>query len=159
MEIFETPVPGIGIRYEFQGDSGDHVGVVVRRDGKRDIALYDPQDPDTCKATMELSEGDAARVAELLGGTTITSRLDTLRHSVEGLAIEWVEMPDKGGLTKKTISDGKIRTDTSASIVAVIRDEMVIPGPDPDFEFAAGDTVLVVGSPEAVMQATGILTG
>src|SRR5664279_3402172 len=33
MEIFETPLPGIGVRYEFTSELGDHVGVVVRRDG------------------------------------------------------------------------------------------------------------------------------
>ena len=93
MEIYETPLPGIGVRYEFTSESGDHVGVVVRRDGKRDVALYDRQDPDSCKGTMELSEGDSSKLAELLGGTNITARLESLKHMVEGLAIEWVTMP------------------------------------------------------------------
>ena len=159
MDIYETPLPGIGVRYEFQAEGGDHVGVVVRRDGKRDIALYDREDPDSCKGTVELSEGDASKVAELLGGTNITARLDTLRHTVEGLAIEWVTMPASGGLTDRTIGDGRIRTETSASVVAVIRGETGLPGPEPDFVLKEGDTVLVMGATEAVRQATAILTG
>ena len=159
MDIFETPLPGIGTRYEFEAESGDRVGVVVRRDGKRDVAIYDRNDPDACTGTVELSEGDASHLAELLGGTNITARLDTLRHEVEGLAIEWITMPAKGGLTRKKIADGKIRTTTSASVVAVIRDEALTPGPDPSFVFAAGDTVLVMGSDEAVSKAATILTG
>lgn len=159
MDIYETPLPGIGVRYEFQSESGDHVGVVVRRDGKRDFALYDREDPDSCTGTVELSEGDASKVAELLGGTNITARLDSLRHMVEGLAIEWITMPAAGGLTDRTIGDGRIRTETSASVVAVIRGDTGLPGPDPDFVLRAGDTVLVMGSTDAVRQATTILTG
>lgn len=159
MELFETPLPGVGVRYEFTAEGGDHVGVVVRRDGKRDIALYDREDPDSCRGTIELSEGDASKVAELLGGTNITARLEELKHSIEGLAIEWITMPDGGGLTGKTIADGKIRTTTSASVVAVIRGDQAIPGPDPTFEFQSGDTVLVMGAAGAVGRASSILTG
>ena len=159
MELFETKIPGIGIRYEFATETGDHVGVVVRRDGKRDIAIYDRMDPDSCQGSFELSEGDAGRLAELLGGTTITERIDGLRHVVEGLAIEWVTMPKKGGLTNKTIADGRIRTVTAASVVAVIRGEHGVPGPDPSFEFLRGDVVLVMGDFKAVQAAASILTG
>ncbi len=159
MEIYETPLPGIGVRYEFTSELGDHVGVVVRRDGRRDVALYDRQDPDSCRGTMELTEGDAGKLAELLGGTNITARLDSLRHMVEGLAIEWVTMPTSGGLTGKTIGEGRIRTATSASVVAVIRHDSGIPGPGPDFALEAGDTVLVMGGDDAVDHARSILTG
>jgi TrkA domain protein len=159
MEIYETPLPGIGVRYEFTSESGDHVGVVVRRDGKRDVALYDRQDPDSCKGTMELSEGDSSKLAELLGGTNITARLESLRHMVEGLAIEWVTMPASGGLSGKTIGDGHIRTVTSASVVAIIRHDAGIPGPGPEFALAPGDTVLVMGSEDAVSKARTILIG
>jgi len=159
MEIFETPLPGIGVRYEFTSELGDHVGVVIRRDGRRDVALYDRQDPDSCRGTMELTDSDAGKLAELLGGTNITARLDSLRHQVEGLAIEWVTMPESGGLTGQTIGDGRIRTATSASVVAVIRKDSGIPGPGPEFRLEAGDTVLVMGGDDAVGQAHIILTG
>jgi TrkA domain protein len=159
MELFETKLPGIGVRYEFTTEAGDRVGVVVRRDGKRDVAIYDRADPDSCRGTIELSEGDAGRLAELLGGTTITERLEELRHTVEGLAIEWVTMPKRGGLSHKTIADGKIRTATSASVVAVIRHDHGVPGPGPSFEFLPGDVVLVMGDSKAVNSAAAILTG
>ncbi len=159
MDIYETPLPGVGVRYEFTAEGGDHVGVVVRRDGKRDIALYDREDPDSCQGTVELSEGDAGKLAELLGGTNITARLEDLRHSIVGLAIEWVTMPRAGGLVGRTLAEGKIRTLTSASVVAVIRGDQGIPGIEPSFVFDAGDTVLVMGSDEAVDRAAHILTG
>ncbi len=159
MEIFETKLPGIGVRYEFTTEAGDRAGVVIRRDGIRDIVVYDRADVDAAVGTIELSEGDAAAIAELLGGTSITVRLEQLRHDVEGLAIEWVTMPDSGGLTEQTIADGHIRTRTSASVVAIVRGDHAVPGPGPSFEFLAGDQVLVMGDTEAVTEATRILTG
>lgn len=159
MEIFETPLPGVGVRYEFTAEGGDHVGVIVRRDGKRDIALYDREDPDSCTGVLELSESDAGKVAELLGGTQITARLDELMTQVAGLAIEWVTMPLVGGLTGRRIADGQIRTLTSASVVAIKRGDRAIPGPAPDFTFEHGDMVLVMGSYDAVDRARAILTG
>lgn len=159
MEMFETKLPGIGLRYEFTTESGDRIGVVVRRDGKRDMAIYDREDPDACRGSIELSDGDSGRLAELLGGTTITERLDDISHNVEGLAIEWITMPNSGGLTNKTIADGRIRTLTSASVVAVIRGEHAVPGPGPSFEFISGDVVLVMGDSDAVKAAAVILTG
>ena len=107
MDLFETPLPGIGTRYEFTTDHNDHVCVVVRRDGARDIVLFDHDDPDSTRGSVELSPHEAGNLAELLGGTSITARLDELKHQVEGLEIVWVTMPQSGGLTGKTIADGK----------------------------------------------------
>lgn len=55
MEIFETPLPGIGIRYEFATNAGRRVGVVVHRDGHRDLVVYRADDPDACEGNLELT--------------------------------------------------------------------------------------------------------
>lgn len=159
MEVFETPLPGVGSRYEFTTQAGDRLAIVARRDRRRDLVLYDDADPDACRATIELTGEESSVVVELLGGTKLTERLSDLRHEVEGLAIEWVTMPDAGGLTGRTIGDGTIRTATGASVVAVIRSGASIPGPGPDFRFSAGDIVLVVGSTAAVQAAATTLAG
>lgn len=159
MEVFETRLPGIGVRYEFTTSAQDRVGVVVRRDGRREFAIYDEDDPDSCRGSAVFSSEESAALVELFGGTRVTERLGDLRHEVEGLAIEWVTMPGVHGLTGHTIGDGHIRTRTGASVVAVMRGEQSIPGPGPEFRFAGGDVVLVVGSVEGVQQAHRLLTG
>lgn len=88
MEVFETPLPGVGVRYEFTTATGDRIGLVVRRDARRELVLYDDVDPDASRATVELNGEEAALLVELLGGTKITERLSDLRHEVEGLAIQ-----------------------------------------------------------------------
>jgi len=158
VELFETPLPGVGVRYEFTSAAGDRVGVIVRRDARRELLLYDEADPDACRDNVSLTGEEAATMVELLGGTRITERIADLRHEVEGLSIEWVTLESGRGLAGRTIGDGRIRTETGSSVVAVIRGEQSIPGPGPDFRLEAGDVALVVGSIEGVQKALRLLT-
>ena len=159
MEIFETRLPGIGVRYEFTNASGARVGVLVRRDGRREVLLYDERDPDRCRASLELSVEDSAALVELLGGSKVTERISDLRHEVDGLSIEWVTIPAEGGLSGRSIGDGRVRTATGASVVAVIRGTTSVPGPGPEFVLEPGDVALVTGSAEGVQLAAVVLTG
>lgn len=157
MELFETRLPGVGVRYEFTNADGERIGVLVRRDGRREIALYDDDDPDACRSVVRLDQKESAALVELLGGSKVTERLADLRHEVEGLSIEWITMPASGGLTGRTIGDGRIRTTTGASVVAVIRGARSIPGPGPELTFEPGDVVLVMGAFEGVQAAARVL--
>ena len=159
MEIFETRLPGIGVRYEFTNAAGARVGVLVRRDGRREVLLYDERDPDRCRASLELSVEDSAALVELLGGSKVTERISDLRHEVDGLSIEWVTIPAEGGLSGRSIGDGRVRTATGASVVAVIRGATSVPGPGPEFVLEPGDVALVTGSAEGVQLAAVVLTG
>jgi TrkA domain protein len=121
--------------------------------------LYDERDPDRCRDLVGLTGEEAATLVELLGGTKVTERVADLRHEVEGLSIEWVTIPPSSGLSGKTIGDGQIRTQTGASVVAVIRGDRSIPGPGPDFGLEAGDVALVIGSVDGVQRAAQLLAG
>lgn len=158
MEVFETRLPGLGTRYEFATSTGERIGVLVHRDGRREIALYDGDDPDMCAASITLDTAEAAALVDLLGGSRITERLADLRHEVEGLSIEWITMLPGVGLSGRSIGDGRIRTATGASVVAVIRDNRSIPGPGPELQLEAGDVVLVMGTLEAVQAGARLLT-
>jgi len=159
VEVFESKLPGIGVRYEFTSAAGDHVGVVVRRDERRDVVVYDDVDTDSCRATVTLTASEAATLVEILGGTKVTERLAALRQDVEGLAIEWVTLRAGTGLAGQRIGDGRIRTLTGASVVAVLRGDASIPGPGPDFQLLAGDVALVVGTADGVEAAQRLLAG
>ena len=132
---------------------------MVHRDGRREFLVYDKKDPDSCRATVWLNGKESAAMVELLGGSKVTEKIGDLRHEVEGLAIEWVTLPEAGGLAGRTIGDGAIRTRTGASVVAVIRGDGSIPGPGPDFVLQPGDVALVVGSVDGVQAALRVLVG
>jgi TrkA domain protein len=159
MEIFETPLPGIGVRYEFDTANGRKIGVLVHRDGRRELLIYCKGDEDSCSETLELQVHESAALVELFGGTKITERLSDLKHDIQGLAIEWVSIRDSSPLAGKSIGDGQIRTRTSASVVAVLRGEVSIPGPGPDFVFSGGDIALVTGTYEGVAAASRLIAG
>ena len=102
MEVFETRLPGIGIRYEFVTAARDRVGVLVRRDGRRELMLYDEQDPDSCRVSLVLRSEESAVMVELFGGSKVTERIGDLRHEVEGLSMEWVTLPPSDPAWRQT---------------------------------------------------------
>src|SRR3954454_1642006 len=121
-EIEETLLPGVGVRHEFTTADGDRVAVITHRTGRREIAVYDRSDPDVCRTALRLGTEDAAALAELLGTSHVSEAIRSAQR-LEGLAIDWVTVPDHSAFAGATIADGEFRTRTGTSIVAIIRDE------------------------------------
>jgi CPA2 family monovalent cation:H+ antiporter-2 len=75
--------------------------------------------------------------------------LDQLVSAVRGVEIAWHSIIDYSPLIGKSLAEADIRAHTGASVVAVIRDQSVIPNPNSTMVFQAGDTVGFIGaSPE-----------
>lgn len=149
-EVQETKLPGVGVRHEFDTDTGDRVGVIVHRDGRREIVVYDRNDPDACSTMVDLSASDTRTMAELLGASQVTEAVAAVQQNIDGLAIEWIALTDSSTAIGSTIRDGEYRTHTGASIVAVIRGDQSVPAPDPEFAFDSGDTVVAVGTTDGL---------
>lgn len=157
-EIRQTPLPGVGLRHEFTTRSGQRIGVVSHRTGRRDLVLYGAADPDAVRAGVALTVEESANLAELLGGTQLTASLADLQHSIEGLALDWVPVPPGSPFAGRSIAAAGVRSTTGVSIVAVLRPGAAgqpapahaFPAPRPDFVLQAGDTVVVVGTAEGI---------
>lgn len=148
MDVERTALPGIGHRHEFRTGKGRRVGIVSHRSGRRDLLVYDRDDPDRPAETVVLSPEEADGLAELLATTRITERLADLGRQVDGLESRQVPIAPGSPYDGRTLGDTQARTRTGASIVAVVRDRDVAASPRPDFRFAAGDTVVVIGTAE-----------
>jgi TrkA domain protein len=149
-EVRETKLPGVGVRHEFTTETGYDLGVIVRHDGRRELLVYDSDDPDACTSMLTLSTGDTRTVAELLGASQVTEAVAAVQQEIEGLAIEWIEIPPSSPAAGATIGDGMYRTRTGGSIVAIIRDGQSIPAPGPEFGLLAGDVIVGVGTAEGL---------
>ncbi|RLE24559.1 MAG: potassium transporter TrkA [Actinobacteria bacterium] len=149
-EVRETKLPGVGVRHDFTTDDGTEIGVLVYRDGRREILVYDSDDPDACTSLVSLSAAGSRTVSELLGASQVTEVVSVVQQQIEGLAIEWIEVSATGPTANTTIGDGQYRTKTGASIVAVVRSDQSIPAPGPDFEMLGGDVVVAVGTTEGL---------
>ncbi len=149
-EVRETKLPGVGVRHEFTTETGSDVGVLVHHDGRREILVYDSDDPDVCSSIVSLSAADTRTVSELLGASRVTEAVSAVQQEIEGLAIEWIELTPSSTAADQTIGDGMYRTKTGSSIVAVIRDGQSIPAPGPEFGMLTGDVIVAVGTTEGL---------
>ena len=92
------------------------------------------------------------------GGDSLFARL---RQASQAIEVEWVrlaegrvpekdeeESPTGHGLIGHTIGDLGVRSETGASILAIVRGDEVIPNPGADLALEAGDAVGVLGTRE-----------
>ncbi len=65
-DVDQTPLPGVGIRYDFATGGGRRVGLVVRRDDAVELLVYAEDDPDEVVDSVVLDPHDRATLGELL---------------------------------------------------------------------------------------------
>ncbi len=156
-EIHKTPLPGIGIRHEFDTDDGSRLGVITHHSGTKEILVYDRDDPDQCRNILRLAAQDAQALAEILGGSQVTEQLSNLQQTVEGLTIDWFQIKDADSAAGKTIGSMEMRSRIGVTIVAVIHEEEATAVPQAEFVLSVGDTVVVIGKPDGIKKAIEIL--
>lgn len=156
-EINETNLPGVGVRHDFEAISGDKVGVVSHQSGRRELLIYDDEDPDLVAETATLRPEEARILAEMLGGASIIEHFDDLRQQVHGLAIDWLPIGRGSSYAGRKLGDTALRARTGVSIVAIIRGQTAIPAPGPDEGLQADDVAVVVGTAEGIDAAARLL--
>ena len=77
---------------------------------------------------------------------------------VPRMAMERIRLPADSGMVGKTIAQSGLRTKTGALILSVRRGTDDIATPDPQFQLAADDVLVVVGQPDQLRAATELLT-
>ena len=154
----ETDLPGVGVRFDLETNSGRLVGVVVHQTGRRDLVIYDERDIDRACESVELTEDEGHTLGELLGGNPVLEHLDDAVHRLEDLVISWITIDPRSSLAGLTLAEATLRTRTGAGIVALVTDSGSIPIPGGTDRLEPGDTAVVVGVPSAVKAATKLLT-
>jgi TrkA domain protein len=144
------------MRHDLMTESGRRIGVVSHRNGRRDLVLYDPDDPDASQDDVPLTDDEAEALADILGASLMLGRLSGLQEAA-GLLTEQIWISAGSPYAGRCLGDTKARKRTGASIVAVLRNREVIPSPDPSFRFEAGDVIVVVGTREGLDGLTAIL--
>lgn len=157
-EVTEIRLPGVGVRHDYTTDAGERLGVLTHRGGRREILLYDRDDPDLCRVIVHLSADDTRTLAELLGAPHVSEALTSVQR-IQGLAIDWLAVAPGSPFVATTIGEGQFRSRTGASIVAVVRGDTTVPSPGPEYRFETGDVAVAVGTPEGLSQLRELLGG
>jgi len=157
VRIERIDLPGIGVRNDVLTNAGRRVAVITYRSGERDIALFDEDDPDTCRETIALTDDEATTIGEILGASVTLSRLTGLGDRSLGLFTEEITLPATNGFVGRPMGDTKARTLTGTSIVAIARGADVLPSPGPDTLLESGDTIIAVGTRKGLDQLADII--
>ncbi len=65
-DVEEVQLPGVGVRLDYTTSFGEKVAVLVHRGGRRELMVYDKDDPDQCSTVLQLSVDDTHTLSELL---------------------------------------------------------------------------------------------
>ena len=157
-KVTETDLPGVGVRFDLETNSGRVVGVVVHQSGRRDLVVYDERDVDRARESVRLTEDEGHTLGEILGGSPVLEHLEEAVHRLEDLVISWIKIDTGSSLAGLTLAEAALRTRTGAGVVALVSDSGSIPIPGGAERLEPGDTAVVVGVPSAVKTATRLLT-
>ncbi|BCT77739.1 potassium transporter TrkA [Sinomonas cyclohexanicum] len=157
MNVDETDLPGFGVRKDFMTQSGRRLGVVTHRDGETELIISAWDDPDTCQASIPLSREEATTLGNLLGGRAIVMQLTEEHRDVPGISTRQFVVAADSPYRDQPMGKAQIRTRTSVSIVAIMREGEVLASPAPDVVLRSGDLIVAVGTQEGLDQAAQIL--
>ena len=149
-KVEETQLPGVGIRHDFVTKSGERVGVITHRTGRKELLIYDRRDPDACRETVRLDDDDSRTLAELLGGAQVFEGVTPEPHDSEGLTIDWTPVKIASACAGQTLGEAMQPAGRGATVAAIVRGTETIPTPPPDFRLQVGDTAVLVGSPKGI---------
>ncbi|MFC5998965.1 cation:proton antiporter regulatory subunit [Quadrisphaera sp. GCM10027208] len=159
MDLVETLLPGVGIRYELTTRSGLVLGIVVQREGPVEIVVYDAKDPDRAKGVFQLDRDEAEAVADILGAPRLTERFADLSREVPGLRSGRFAIRPGSPFVDRPLGDTQARTRTGCSIVAIVRGADVVTSPGPGDVLRTGDVLVVIGSEQGLEQLGALLAG
>jgi TrkA domain protein len=157
--VERSELPGIGVRHDIVTDRGRRLSVLSLRDGGRELALADEDDPDRAGETITLTDDEAIALSEVLGGSLILTQLAGLREQAAGLSIEQIPLRADSPFVGRPLGDTKARTRTRCSIVAILRENGVLPAPGPADLLRSGDALVAVGTRDGLDHLVRIISG
>jgi TrkA domain protein len=159
MDLEETLLPGVGVRYELRTRSGQVLAIVVQRGGGAEVAVYDRRDPDRARGVLRLEPEEVDAVADVLGAPKLTQRFADLSREVPGLESARITVGEDSPFAGRTLGDTRARTLTGCSIVAIVRGADVVPSPAPGDPLHAGDVLVAIGAAQGLEHLARRISG
>ena len=145
VEMNETRLPGVGVKYALPLAGGGRLSVILHNDGKRELYYFRAGD-DEPRAVITLDDDEARGLGAVIGGAYDRPKIvEDLEMALGQLQIEWVPVPDASPCIGKTLGELEFRKRTGVTVIAILREPEPISGAQPDDKLQQGDTVVTVG--------------
>jgi TrkA domain protein len=146
VDLRETRLPGIGVKYGFRTSTGGRLAVILHNDGRREIYFYRRAGDDEPRAVIDLDDDEARQLGAIIGGAYERPRIvEELEMALGELTIEWIPVPDDSPAIGRTLADCGFRARTGITIIAILREPEPVTGAQPDDVIQPGDTLVTVG--------------
>ena len=146
VELRETRLPGVGVKYSFETAHGRRVTVIQHLDGTRELYTFARPDDDEPVAVLQFEDDEARQLGAVLGGAYERPKIvEDLEMAFGDLAIEWVDVPGTSPAIGKSLAECGFRARTGITIIAIFRDPEPVVGAQPSDVIQRGDTLVTVG--------------
>jgi TrkA domain protein len=160
IDLRETRLPGIGVKYGFRTAHGGRVSVIQHNDGLREVYVYRRPEDDEPAAVIELHDDEARQLGAILGGVYERPKIvEDLELALGQLAIEWIRVPDGSPLAGKTLAECAFRSRAGITVIAILREPEPIAGAQPHHTIEVGDTLVTVGKAGDYREFRRMLSG
>lgn len=158
MTIYESDLPGVGKKFEVELDDGERLVIVTHNTGKRELFMKSGAGADS-ERLLELPDRLARTVGSILEGAYFqpveSSRVETMLS--DETFLEWYNVTADADIVGQTLAESAIRDRFGVSVVAIQRDNEVVPSPGPDAMIEDGDTLVVIGDKEGCLEFEALL--
>ena len=146
VDLRETRLPGVGVKYGFRTSQGGRLAVVLHNDGLREIYYFRHADDEEPRAVIRLDDDEARQLGAVIGGAYERPKIvEDLEMALGELAIEWVTVPDTSPMIGKTLAECGFRARTGITVIAILRDPEPVSGAQPTDVLQLGDILVTVG--------------
>jgi TrkA domain protein len=146
IDLRETRLPGIGVKYGFRLDVGGRISLIQHNDGKRQLYWFRRADDEEPSAVITLDDDEARQLGAILGGAYERPKIvEELEMALGELQIEWDPVPDASPWIGKTLAEAQFRAKSGITIIAILREPEPVSGAQPGDVIQQGDTLVTVG--------------
>lgn len=146
VDLRETRLPGVGVKYTLRLDTGARLAIILHNDGKRELYWFSRGRDEEPRAVITLDDDEARQLGALLAGAYGRPKIvEDLEMALGELLIEWVPVPDASPWIGQTLAECGFRAKTGVTVIAIFREPEPVSGARPDDVIQCGDTLVTVG--------------
>jgi len=145
LDLQETRLPGVGVKYTLRLHDGGRLAVILHNDGMRELYWFRHGHDDEPRAVISLDDDEARQLGAVISGAYERPKIvEELEMALGELQIEWVPVPDSSPWIGKTLAEAGFRARTGVTIIAILREPEPVSGAQPGDVVQQGDTLVTV---------------